>query len=139
MLELMHDPANDLLLLPTLLARHRTLPAGTTFRTLPGCNAHWPVGRPSRLTKKPRSCRELGIRLPANPGSRLLKQLQVGSSSLAPLHDHFIADVLPVVQPLQAGCLDRGDVHEHILPAILRHDEAIALGGVEPLYRTGRH
>src|SRR5579871_45393 len=37
------------------------------------------------------------------------------------------ADLLPLVQAAEAGALDRGDVHEHILRSVVRLDEAEAL------------
>src|SRR5208337_1449649 len=51
----------------------------------------------------------------------------------------LVADLLAVVQALQAGRLDRGDMDEHVLAAVLWHDEPEALRGVEPLDGSYRH
>ena len=40
---------------------------------------------------------------------------------------------------LKQSGLDGGDVDEHVLTAILRHDETKALGGIEPLDGTDGH
>jgi hypothetical protein len=46
---------------------------------------------------------------------------------------------LTFIETTEAGGLNRGDVDEHILAAILRHDESITLCGVKPLDCTGSH
>src|SRR6478609_4773964 len=55
--------------------------------------------------------------------------LLVGAAAL-----QFEADLLPFVQIAQAGALDRGNMHEHVLRAVLGLNEAVALLGIEPLY-----
>jgi hypothetical protein len=55
-----------------------------------------------------------------------------GLRALLPLFD-VEAHALPLVQRLVALALDRGEVHEHICPATVYRDEAVALVGVEPL------
>src|SRR5690242_6005686 len=52
---------------------------------------------------------------------------------------HLEVDLLALAQRVHAGPLDRRDVHEHVRRAVVRPDEAVALGGVEPLHRAGRH
>ena len=49
------------------------------------------------------------------------------------------AQLLAFVQRTHAGALDRRDVHEHILAAVIRLDEAEALLGVEPLNCSDCH
>ncbi len=49
------------------------------------------------------------------------------------------ADLLAFAQMAQARLLDSGDVNEDVLGAVVRLDEAEALGGVEKLYRTDGH
>ena len=68
-----------------------------------------------------------------------LSQLEIGRGCLAALHNDLIGHLLPVVQALQTSGLNGGNVHENILAAVLRHNEAEALGGVEPFNGTGRH
>src|SRR6516162_11494179 len=46
-------------------------------------------------------------------------------------------DALALVERLEPGPLDSSDVHEHIAPAIVRLDEAVAALGVEELDRAG--
>src|SRR3954447_4135034 len=72
----------------------------------------------------------------AFPGSG---DLEVGSGGLAALHCHLVVHLLPVIQPFQSSGLDGGDVHEHILAAILRHDEAIAFRCIEPFDGSNGH
>src|ERR1700742_4475229 len=45
-------------------------------------------------------------------------------------------DALSFGQILQPRPLDRGDVHEHVAPAVVRLDEAVATFSVEELDRT---
>ena len=66
-------------------------------------------------------------------------RLEVRRRRLAAFHCHFVADLLAFVQAPQAGCLNRRDVDENVLAAILRHNEPEALGGVEPLHSADRH
>src|SRR5690348_6924720 len=49
------------------------------------------------------------------------------------------ADLLALVQVADARALDGRDVHEHVLAAIIRLDEAEALLGVKPFYGADRH
>src|SRR6185437_15772313 len=44
-----------------------------------------------------------------------------------------------LVQAVQARALDRADVDECVLATIVRLDEAVALGSVEPLYGSRSH
>lgn len=46
-------------------------------------------------------------------------------------------DFLAIDEGAQAGSLDRGDVDEHILGAVVRRDEAEAFGGIEEFYGAG--
>src|SRR5579864_8865546 len=51
----------------------------------------------------------------------------------------LVAHLLAFAQPPEVRALDGRDVHEHVLAAVIRLDEAKALGGVEPLYSSSRH
>src|SRR5580658_8858142 len=70
---------------------------------------------------------------------RLLIEPQVGRRGLAgaAILLDVVGDRLTLVQPPPAGAFDRGDVDEHIVPAIVGLDEAEALLQVEPLYDAG--
>jgi hypothetical protein len=48
-------------------------------------------------------------------------------------------DLLSLVEPVHASALDRADVHEHILGAVIRLDESVAFLAVEPLHGSLRH
>src|SRR5208283_1817552 len=76
-----------------------------------------------------------------NEPSDRLRGLKVSGRVLARLAvaNQFELDLLAFVERLHARALDGGDVHEHILSAAVRLNEAEALGGVEPFYRSGRH
>src|SRR5690606_1657564 len=68
-------------------------------------------------------------------GSRLQRLDLVGLQALLALHDEE-GDLLAFLQRLEAGALDRAEMHEQV-GAALRGDEAEALGVVEPLDGTG--
>src|SRR6185295_18647446 len=53
-------------------------------------------------------------------------------------HD-FVGDLLAFTQRSEAGTLDSADVHEHVIAAVIRLDEAIALGCVKPLHGSHAH
>jgi hypothetical protein len=52
---------------------------------------------------------------------------------------HFELDLLTFFERLKAVHLDGGEVREQILATIVGRDETVALGVVEPLYRTCWH
>src|SRR5436190_14339637 len=52
---------------------------------------------------------------------------------------HFEFNLLVLLQGLEAGALDFGEVGEEILAAAVGFDEAEAFGIVEPLHGTGGH
>jgi hypothetical protein len=53
--------------------------------------------------------------------------------------DDFEFELLSLVEGAQAGTLDRADVNEHILAAVVRLNEAKAFLAVEPLYSARTH
>jgi hypothetical protein len=57
----------------------------------------------------------------------------------SPVRDDFVLNFLPLIEGAQAGALDRTDVNEHILAAVIRLNEAEAFLAVEPLYRARTH
>ena len=57
-----------------------------------------------------------------------------------PLVGHFlIAHLCTLIQCAEPSFLDRRDVHEHILAAVIGLNESIALCRVEPLHRSSCH
>ena len=52
---------------------------------------------------------------------------------------HFVGDLLAFGETTHSCALDSGDVHEHIVAAVIRLDEAEALLLVEPLNSTDSH
>src|SRR4051812_4978861 len=64
---------------------------------------------------------------------------EIGGRGLAALHRHLIVHHLAIVQALEPRRLDGRDVDEHILPAVLWHNEAVAFRCIEPLDRTNSH
>src|ERR1019366_1633765 len=58
---------------------------------------------------------------------------------LALVRDDIERDLVALSQVAQARFLDRRDMDEHVLPAVVRLNEAVALRCVEPLYCTARH
>src|SRR6185437_2074814 len=65
--------------------------------------------------------------------------LEVLRGSLSTVLDEFELNGLAFVQRAKARALDCGDVNEHILPAFLRLNEAIAFRRIEPLNGALRH
>src|SRR6186713_2179349 len=53
-------------------------------------------------------------------------------------HD-FVGDLLAFTKRSKTGTLDSTDVHEHVIAAVIRLDEAIALGCVKPLHGSHAH
>ena len=53
--------------------------------------------------------------------------------------DDIVGDLLALGQRVHAGSLDGADMDEHVCRSVLRLNEAEALCGVEPLYRTIVH
>src|SRR5690606_36732490 len=51
----------------------------------------------------------------------------------------LVADPLALPQVAHTGALDRRDVDEHVLRAVLRLNEPVSLLGIEPLDRASRH
>src|SRR5712691_11053181 len=93
-----------------------------------------------------------GGRLPTNATNRRIHPRQFASLEPERLADFevfrrflpavahdFILNGLPLVEGAQSRALDRGNVHEYVLAAALRLNEAITLGRVEPLHGTGSH
>lgn len=67
------------------------------------------------------------------------RELVRGRLAGALVCDQFIAETLAFGQRVHARALGGADVNEHIGPAILRLDEAEALGRIEPLNGPNFH
>src|SRR5262245_13578943 len=75
------------------------------------------------------------VLLPASGGGEVLSRRLPGLA----VGNDVEGDLLAFLQLVEAGALDRADVHEDILAAILRLDESVALLGVEPLHGSLGH
>src|SRR5215475_10280168 len=58
---------------------------------------------------------------------------------LAAVADQLVLDHLTFVERGQAGALDRGDMDEYVFAAVLRLNESIALGRIEPFHGASSH
>src|SRR5437764_8681056 len=65
--------------------------------------------------------------------------LQIARRLLAALGHDLVADLLAFHESAHAGALDRADVHEHVLAAVARLDEAKAFLRIEELHGTCGH
>src|SRR5262249_4771530 len=65
--------------------------------------------------------------------------LEIGGRSLAALRLQLERDLLALVQRVEAGALDGADMHEDVLAAIARLDEAVTFGRIEPLDSAAGH
>src|SRR6185503_545310 len=64
----------------------------------------------------------------------------VGGGLAGPLVlDDLVVDLLPLIEAVQARALNSGNVHEHVRPALVGLNEAVALLPVEPFYSAGSH
>ena len=82
-----------------------------------------------------RTCRvTVARRAAVSDGKGLALDLEVGRRNTAATIDQGEAERLALGQTGEAGLFDCGDVHEHILAAIVTNDEAEALLAVEEFY-----
>src|SRR5262245_40622341 len=70
---------------------------------------------------------------------RGLNHLEISSGLLAALGHDFEADLLALVQRAHTSTLNRRDVHEHILRAIVRLNDAVAPLSLEKWHRCHSH
>src|ERR1700744_270381 len=72
---------------------------------------------------------------------RSLRRAELAGRGLAVARVFFqlVADLLTFVQRRQVGPLDGGDVHEHVLAAVIGLNETEAFLAVKPLHDTSRH
>jgi hypothetical protein len=105
---------------------------------------------PAAFLKQYFKCGTLNVtdaKSPASPPGFDLKanecgqsdRLEIAGGLFAALGHDFEADFLALVQRAHTGALHRSDVHEHILRAIVRLNEAVALLGIEKFHSSDRH
>ena len=70
---------------------------------------------------------------------KALEELEIHGRGLAALGFQLVLDLGVLIEASQASLLNGGDVNEHVRAAAIGLHKAVALGGVEPLDRTGRH
>src|SRR5215471_1882295 len=79
------------------------------------------------------------MRFVCRTGSPPLGDFDVLCRRFATVADDFELDLLTLNECGESGTFHRHDMNEHILSASLRLDEAVAFGGIEPLYLSYRH
>src|SRR6185312_5127518 len=79
------------------------------------------------------------IQAPSAHQAVSLRSGELGRRSLAALVGQLEAELLTFRQPAHAGAFDGADMDEHVLRAVVRLDETVALLGVEPLNSTCGH
>src|SRR5215510_296876 len=79
------------------------------------------------------------IRFVCRTGSPPLFDFDVLCRRFATVADDFELDLLTLIECGESGTFHRRDMNEHVLSASMRLDEAVAFGGVEPLYISCRH
>src|SRR6185312_7671833 len=79
--------------------------------------------------------RRYGHRRCRSDGAQIVRRGFAGPA----IGDNFEGDLLPLVKSRHSGAFDRTDMHEDILAAIVRLNEAEALLAVKPLYGSRRH
>ena len=65
--------------------------------------------------------------------------LEIVRGLLAAIADNFIFDRLTLIERIEAGTFDGGDMDEHVFAAGLGLNESVALRRVEPFDSAGRH
>lgn len=80
-----------------------------------------------------RSCTPLPVLLGASTTQASVRWRGVfgGELPVAP-GPELVRHPLPFVKPAESCALDRGDVDERVVRAVLRRDDPVVLGGVEP-------
>src|SRR5215207_4740035 len=107
-------------------------PRGCALGTCPG-----PAARMERGTGQRGAADRLPSRRGSGQGSGLPKIDRGGLALVAALE--LEAHALALMEMPEARPLDGRDMHEHVLRAVLRLDEAITFLGIEPLYGSDRH
>src|SRR4051794_3639703 len=89
----------------------------------------------------PMPCEEGSQQTARRPGAGRSRShhLQVFRRGLAAIAHEFVLDLLTFVQRAQAGTLDSRHMHENVLTAVRRLNEAVAFGRVKPLDSSASH
>src|SRR3984885_14172107 len=99
----------------------------------PQCDAQLGLQIPGAANRPPARTGWVRQALPKSPDPQILRR------SL-PLGGHFlIAHLCTLIECAEPSFFDRGDVHEHIVAAVIGLNESIALCRVEPLHRSSSH
>jgi hypothetical protein len=77
----------------------------------------------------------MAIGVAGSGGAQIIGRRLAGPS----IRDNVIRDLLSLVETAHPSALDGADMHENILAAVIRLDEAKAFLVVEPLYGSLRH
>jgi len=132
-----------------LALSRRSLPLGCKtvgLRTIPGREVKAVSKNPAH--SEPHAGSGTTQALPVHPWSRRWGYRRGGSGRLQiirrgfaglSIRDNVIRDFLSLVEAVHPGALDGANVHENILAAVIRLDEAKAFLAVEPLYGSLRH
>ncbi len=87
------------------------------------------------MKEPPGICRRLFHQQAKSDSAQILSR---GLTRLS-ISNNVEGDLLSFVKAVHPGALDRADVHEDILAAVIRLDEAEAFLAVEPLHDSLRH
>src|SRR5258708_38926440 len=69
----------------------------------------------------------------------LIVEREVGCRFLAAILRDLVVDLLPLLEGAETRALQRRDMHEDILAALLRLDESVTLLTIEPFDSASRH
>ena len=106
---------------------HRTCPLSAVKRTSGFTDAHWNL-----FQEKPR-------RSGARVDGIYLRTRKLPARLSAPIGNNLIVDRRAFIEGAQARALKRRDMHEHVLAAALRLNEAVSFCWIEPFNSTSSH
>src|SRR5205814_8423625 len=102
----------------------------------PSKKAAQPARPFSRLVSLRRDFRQAAARRKSLAGGAQIIGRRLARAAIR--HD-LVGDLLAFTQRSKSGTLDGADMHEHIVAAVIRLDEAVALGCVKPLHGSHAH
>src|ERR1700737_3879851 len=76
---------------------------------------------------------------PLGSTSASLADSQIFRGHFAPVFLLFVTHLGPLNEGAQAGSLNSGDVHKHVLAAVVGLDKSESLSRIEPLHCSCRH
>ena len=89
------------------------------------------------LLKRFAQPREIGVR--ANASSKALIGLQIDGLGASRIGFDVEAHCLALIEPRQAGLLDRGDMNKHIFRTVFGGNETEATSRIKKFYSTFSH